>query len=167
MSNCLFCKIIAGEIPSYRVYEDRDFLAFLDINPLNLGHTLVVPKKHYPWVIDVPNFGQYWEIAGGIAKRLKESLKADSLNFVTLGYEIPHAHIHVIPRFKNDALGMTIDWTKRKKLTSEELQKIATQLRGGGVSDAHISQGQAGRIGRSSDQKIQEKSFTGRHSGDD
>ena len=62
MENCIFCKIVSGEIPSYKVYEDNEFMAFLDVRPLNLGHTLVIPKKHYRWVWDVPNIGEYYEV---------------------------------------------------------------------------------------------------------
>lgn len=131
MTDCIFCKIIKGEIPSYKVYEDENFLAFLDINPLNPGHTLVIPKKHYRWVLDVPQFGKYWEFAGKIAKKLQQNLKTDSINFVTLGYEVPHAHVHVIPRFKNDDLGGTIDWSKHKKLSPTDMNKIMEEVRGG------------------------------------
>lgn len=124
MPDCIFCQIIAGKIPCYKIYEDTDFLAFLDINPLNPGHTLLVPKKHYRWVLDVPKFGQYWEIAGSLAKKIKQNLKADSVNFAALGYEITHAHIHIIPRFNGDDLGTTVDWRKKKKLNQKEMEKI-------------------------------------------
>jgi len=129
--DCIFCKIISGDIPSYKVYEDKDFLAFLDINPLNPGHTLVIPKKHYRWVLDVAQFKNYWQAAGLVAQKLKQNLKAESINFVTLGYEVEHAHIHVIPRFKNDDLGSTIDWSKHKKISADKMEKIMKEVRGG------------------------------------
>lgn len=131
MENCLFCEIIKGRLPAYKFWEDEEFLAFLDINPLNPGHTLVIPKKHYRWVLEVKEFADYWETAGKIAKKLKQTLSADSINFVTLGYEMEHAHIHVIPRFDNDDLGSNLDWTKTKKLSDKELQILVQNLRGG------------------------------------
>ncbi|MEI7463544.1 MAG: HIT domain-containing protein, partial [Candidatus Taylorbacteria bacterium] len=62
MPSCIFCKIINKEIPANIIYEDADFLAFLDIRPLSPGHMLVIPKKHYRWVWDVPNVGEYFEV---------------------------------------------------------------------------------------------------------
>jgi len=60
--NCIFCKIVKGEIPAYKIYEDENFLAFLDINPQSPGHTQVIPKRHYRWVWDIPNVGAYFEV---------------------------------------------------------------------------------------------------------
>ena len=71
--NCIFCKIIKGDIPSHKVYEDENYFAFLDIRPLNPGHTLVIPKKHYRWVWDVENIGEYYEITSKIANAIKKS----------------------------------------------------------------------------------------------
>ena len=129
MSNCIFCQIIAGKIPCYKIYEDNDFVAFLDANPLNPGHTLVMPKKHYRWVLDVPAFTLYWETAGKIAKKIKQSLKADSINFITLGYEINHAHIHIIPRFVGDDLGMTVNWSKKKQLSKAVMERLNNKIK--------------------------------------
>lgn len=127
--NCIFCKIVAGEIPSYKVYEDEDFFAFLDIGPLNSGHTLVVPKKHFNWVHEVEPFGQYWEIAQRVAKAAVRALGADHVNFITLGYEVPHAHIHVIPRFPDDKLGAHVDWSKRRTIPKGKMQEIAAKMK--------------------------------------
>ncbi len=102
MTDCIFCKIIAKEIPCYKIYEDDKFLGFLDINPLNPGNSLLIPKKHYRWVIDVPEFGQYWEVAKKIAIASQAGLSAMSVSFLTLGFEVPHAHIRIIPRFSED-----------------------------------------------------------------
>lgn len=144
MQNCIFCQIVKGQIPCYKVYEDKDFLGFLDINPLNKGHSLIAPKKHFRWVLDVCDFGKYWEIAGRVAKAMIKALSAESINFVTLGYEIPHAHIHVIPRFKDDDLGGFIDWSKRKKFSEKKMKEIAEKIKyqlsedkEGGVFDAN------------------------------
>ena len=82
MRECIFCKIVAGELPSYKVYEDANFLAFLDIYPRTKGHTLVIPKKHYQWVYDVPEFGKYWEIAKKIALTTQIVVRSHSINFL-------------------------------------------------------------------------------------
>src|SRR4051812_29351975 len=68
MHDCIFCKIVRGEIPSTKVYEDEDFLAFMDKNPRSPGHVQVIPKKHYRWVWDVPHIGKYFEVAQKIAR---------------------------------------------------------------------------------------------------
>jgi histidine triad (HIT) family protein len=97
MENCIFCKIVKGEIPAYKVYEDEKFLAFLDIRPLSPGHALVIPKTHYRFVWDVPNAGEYFEVAKKIALAQKKAFNVDSIIGKIVGEEIPHAHIWVIP----------------------------------------------------------------------
>ncbi|MCX6705850.1 MAG: HIT domain-containing protein, partial [Candidatus Woesebacteria bacterium] len=76
MDNCIFCKIVKGEIPCYKVYEDNNFLAFLDIKPLTRGNSLLISKKHYRWVYDVPDFGSYWEAAKKVALATIKALGA-------------------------------------------------------------------------------------------
>jgi histidine triad (HIT) family protein len=131
--DCVFCKIIKGEIPSYKVYEDDKFLAFLDIKPLNRGHALVIPKKHTRWVYQVKDFSKYWEIVRDITNSIIVGLGADHVNYVTLGYAIHHAHIHIVPRYKGDGLGEFIDWSKDKQFTKEEMEKIAAKIKKAGV----------------------------------
>ncbi len=97
MENCLFCKIVAGEIPAHKVYEDKHFLAFLDINPQAVGHVQVIPKTHYRWVWDVPNVGEYFEIVRKIARAQKKAFGTDFVLSKIVGEEIPHAHIWVYP----------------------------------------------------------------------
>lgn len=91
--NCIFCKIVAGSIPSHKVYEDNNFLAFLDIHPLAPGHIQVIPKKHYRFVWDVENAGEYFEITKKLALALKKGLGADIVRSQIYGEEVPHAHI--------------------------------------------------------------------------
>lgn len=98
---CIFCRIVHGELPCYSIYEDYLFLAFLDIHPRVRGHSLLIPKKHYQWVYDVPAFGQYWKVALTITKALQKALKPTFVTYVTHGLEVPHAHIHILPR-KNE-----------------------------------------------------------------
>ena len=100
MENCIFCKIVKGEIPSYKVYEDENFLAFLSIAPESPGHTLVIPKTHYRWVWDVPNAGEYFEITQKIALAQKKAFDTDFVLSKIVGEEVEHAHIWVFPNNK-------------------------------------------------------------------
>lgn len=97
MENCIFCKIVKGEIPSYRVYEDDKFLAFLDINPQSPGHVQVIPKEHHRWVWDIPNVGEYFEVARKIALAQRKAFDTDWILSKIVGDEIEHAHIWVFP----------------------------------------------------------------------
>lgn len=96
-NDCIFCKIVKGEIPSTKVYEDDNFLAFLDIRPVSPGHTLVIPKKHYRWVWDVPDAGAYFETARKIALALQKAFGKDAVLSKIIGDEVHHAHIWVYP----------------------------------------------------------------------
>jgi len=126
--NCIFCKIVKNEIPSYKVYEDDLFLAFLDIKPLNPGNSLLIPKDHYRWVYEVPNFGAYWQVAHKIALATIKSLNADSISFLTLGHDVPHAHIRIVPRFQNDSHAESIDFKATQKIDSDQMTKIAKKI---------------------------------------
>ena len=95
--SCIFCKIVKGEIPSYKVYEDENFLAFLDINPQSPGHTQVITKKHCRWVWDVPNAGEYFEVVKKIAKAQQKAFETDFILSKIIGDEVAHAHIWVYP----------------------------------------------------------------------
>ena len=128
MSDCIFCKIVAGELPCYKVYEDNNFLAFLDINPLNPGNSLLIPKQHFRWVTDLPNFGQYFEIAQKIALATQPIVKADYTTFVTFGTDVAHAHIRIVPRFHNDHHHEGIDTKNIIKLPPEKMTKISHDI---------------------------------------
>lgn len=129
MEKCIFCEIAAKRIPSAILYEDDDFIAFLDINPLNAGHTLVVPKEHARWVYDVEKFGDFWEVAKSVALAAIEALEANTVHYITLGHEVPHAHIHCIPRFENDGHGKQPLFGNVKKIPKEEMVQIAEKLK--------------------------------------
>lgn len=110
MENCVFCKIVAGEIPSTKVYEDDDFVAFMDIVPRAPGHVQVIPKQHYRWVWDVPHIGKYFELAQKIANAQKKAFDVDKIYGSIAGDEVPHAHVwlyppHETPGDKNDFAG--------------------------------------------------------------
>lgn len=95
----IFSKIIAGEIPSYKIAEDDRFYAFLDINPVNWGHTLVVPKQETDYIFDLDDeqLGAMTVFAKRVAKAIKETLPCRKVGMAVLGLEVPHAHIHLIP----------------------------------------------------------------------
>ena len=95
--NCIFCKIVAGEIPSRKIYEDNSFLAFIDINPRSPGHSLVIPKDHYRWVWDVPDAGAYFEVSKKIALAQQKAFGTEEIWVRITGEEVPHAHIWVLP----------------------------------------------------------------------
>ena len=129
MPDCIFCKIINGKIPCDKVYENLDILAFLDINPVNKGHLLIIPKKHYQWMYDVPDevLSKVFVKSKYLMKSLKESMKADYVALSVVGVDIPHFHVHLVPRYKND--GMKDFWPTRKyennegKETAEKIKK--------------------------------------------
>jgi histidine triad (HIT) family protein len=100
--DCIFCKIIKKEIPARIVYEDDNFIAFLDIKPMAPGQTQVIPKKHYRWVWEVPNAGEYFEVVKKIALAQKKAFNADIVRSQIYGEEIAHAHIWVWPETVGD-----------------------------------------------------------------
>src|SRR5690606_32699340 len=97
MNDCIFCKIVSNQIPAYKIYEDDQFLAFLDIFPITPGHTLVIPKQHYRWVWDIQPIGPYFECIAKLANHYRDILHTDFLPSMILGEEVPHAHCHLIP----------------------------------------------------------------------
>ena len=127
--DCIFCKIVKGEVPSYKVYEDENFFAFLDINPRNPGHTLVIPKKHYRWVWDVDDSCGYFETVKIVANALKKAMNTKYVVSGIAGKEVPHAHIHLIPRMKGDGHGEFIDQNKFVKIPKEEMERIAAKIK--------------------------------------
>ena len=111
--NCIFCKIIIGEIPSYKIYEDNDILAFLDINPVQPGHTLIIPKKHTLDVTTIDNdlLMKIFDKAKDIAQILNDKMNADGFTLVQnngIAQEVKHFHLHVIPKY-NKKVTMTIE----------------------------------------------------------
>lgn len=111
MSECLFCKIVAGEIPSHKIYEDENHLAFLDIFPASLGHTLVIPKEHHVDIhsISAEQYGALASRAKEVADLLMKKLGSEGTTIMQMnrsaGWQtVFHAHMHVIPRWESDAL---------------------------------------------------------------
>lgn len=123
MSNCIFCKIIAGELPSSKVYEDKDVLAFLDIKPINPGHTLVIPKSHFESIHDTPDeiIAKISIVAKKIAGSIQRNLGAEGVNIgmnngKAAGQIVFHAHVHVMPRYSKDSFKL---WTGKDYKTGE------------------------------------------------
>ncbi|MFA5024911.1 MAG: HIT domain-containing protein [Candidatus Shapirobacteria bacterium] len=130
MEDCIFCKIANGQIPCHKVYEDENFLAFLDIKPFAKGHTLVIPKSHYRWVYDVSNFAEYWQVVQKIALNIKKSsLQPEYISFLTMGNEVPHAHVHIIPRSTSDDITPIFHSLPSLNLSNEELVDILDKIK--------------------------------------
>lgn len=125
MDDCIFCKIIRGELPAYKVYEDDKFLGFLDIYPRAKGHTLLIPKKHYHFVYDVPEFDKYWLAALKVTHAMQKAFKPLFVTYLTHGLEVPHAHIHIVPRAANDIAF----FPEIKKISKEEMTQTAEKLK--------------------------------------
>ena len=127
---CIFCEIVKGNIPSAKVYEDEDFLAFLDISQTTKGHTLVVPKKHYDNILEMPEeeYAGLMKTAQKLAVQLKDRLHATGLNLLvntgeSAGQSVRHAHVHLIPRYdENDTIEVVFH--ENKLDLSEVLKEI-------------------------------------------
>lgn len=128
MMTCIFCQIVKGKALAYKVYEDSEFLAFLDNRPLTRGNTLVITKKHYRWVDEVPNFGAYFEVAKRIGLAAKKGLGADWVSYITLGLGVAHAHIRVVPRYPDDLQKEIPDLKRIESLSHKQMQAIAESL---------------------------------------
>lgn len=132
MQRSIFMDIIDGKIPSYTVYEDDNFFAFLDIYPRAKGHTLVIPKQQYRWVYDVPNFGEYWEVVKKITDAMQVELKPEWVSYLTMGLEVPHAHIHILPRYTPETeTGIAPYPNDVLTFSKEEFEEIAETIRKG------------------------------------
>jgi len=136
--DCLFCRIVNGEIPAKKVYEDGISLAFLDINPRNPGHTLVIPKRHYETIFDIPDGegGKFFASMKKVAAKVKNSTKAHGLsvcqnNGSAAGQVVGHLHFHLIPRFMNEGPAALEALLPVKKMDEKSLDKIAAVIKGG------------------------------------
>lgn len=116
----IFSRIIAGEIPCYKVAEDYRFFAFLDINPVNWGHTLIVPKEEVDYIFDIDDerLAEMMVFAKKVAKGIKAALPCRKVGVTVLGLEVPHAHIHLVP-LKNEG-----DMNFSKKISDPDPEKM-------------------------------------------
>lgn len=126
MTECVFCKIIGGEIPATKIWEDEKYFVFLDVNPINPGHTLLLPKKHTDYIFDLSD-KEYSELllkAKEIAELLKRKLKPKRIGMAVEGFGVPHVHIHLVPLNRGNELNPE----RARPTTKEELEKIRRKI---------------------------------------
>ncbi|MBR6944435.1 MAG: HIT family protein [Prevotella sp.] len=123
----IFSKIAAGEIPSYKCAEDVQFYAFLDINPIQKGHTLVIPRREVDYVFDMEDgeIGEYMIFAKKVAVAIKRAFPCRKVGMAVLGLEVPHAHIHLVPMQSEKDMNFS---NPKLKLTEEEFREIAQKI---------------------------------------
>ncbi len=124
----VFSKIIKGEIPSHKIAENDDFLAFLDINPLAKGHTLVIPKKEVDYIFDLDGstYQNLWSFAKDVAKKIEKVIPCERIGTAVIGLEVPHAHIHLIPINSVSDINFS---REKLSLSQEELAEIAAKIK--------------------------------------
>lgn len=124
----IFTKIVNGEIPCYKIVEDERCFAFLDINPLQKGHTLVIPKKEVDYIFDLEDedLVAMQLFAKKVAKAIRKTFSCKKVAQVVLGMEVPHAHIHLIPMNNEKEVNF---FGEKKSLTKEEFEQIAEKIR--------------------------------------
>jgi histidine triad (HIT) family protein len=129
--NCVFCDIIRGTNPHEIVYEDSEYLGFLDRYPLNPGHTQVIPKRHSRWVWDMEpsDLGVLFMRAQRIAKALQVVFETEWIIADTGGISVPHAHVHLVPRFEDDGHGELPDPKILREIPDQEMEDIANRIR--------------------------------------
>ena len=123
----VFSKIVRNEIPSFKIHENDNFLAFLDINPLKRGHTLVIPKKEVDYIFDIETqeYLQLWEFTQVISKAMKKVISCKRISIVVIGLDVPHAHIHLIPIDNVSEINFN---SPKIPLSNEEMNKMANQI---------------------------------------
>ena len=123
----IFTRIVNGEIPSYKVAENENYYAFLDINPLAKGHTLVIPKIEEDYIFNLPAdvYAGLWEFANKVAKAIDKAVPCKRVGVAVLGMEVPHAHIHLVPLNSESDLQFS---NQKLSLTKEEFEQIASNI---------------------------------------
>ncbi|MRM96811.1 HIT family protein [Riemerella anatipestifer] len=123
----IFTKIINGEIPAYKIAEDENHLAFLDVMPLAEGHTLVIPKKEVDLIfdLDTEEFKNLWAFAQQVAKKIKKNIPCERVSIAVIGLEVPHAHIHLVPINKIEDLNFK---KERVKFSAEDFKEIQQKI---------------------------------------
>lgn len=132
MSDCVFCKIISGEIPSYKIYEDDKYLAFLDISQVNDGHTLLIPKNHVRWVWDIEEIGEFYELAQKIALKMREVTGNEFVYSQTVGEMVEHAHLHLVPNTEGGLREVLDKWgeaLKKRKVESDKMKELVNKFK--------------------------------------
>jgi histidine triad (HIT) family protein len=131
MSDCIFCKIIKGEIPGHILYEDEKVLVMLDAFPIAKGHILIIPKEHYVNIFDIPAdlLGHIGKISKAVAINLKDKLGADGINIVNANEKaaqqsVFHYHMHLVPRWEKDGLDLWFHGKEETKIDPKEVYEI-------------------------------------------
>lgn len=129
----IFTKIINGEIPSYKIAEDENYIAFLDMMPLAKGHTLVIPKKETDLIFDLEqeDFKNLWSFAQIIAKKIKFAIPCKRVGVAVIGLEVPHAHIHLVPL---QSMGDLNFGKERQKFSAEEYTAIQEAIKNASIN---------------------------------
>jgi histidine triad (HIT) family protein len=130
MDNCIFCKIAKEEIPSKKIYEDKDFFSFLDIQPVSDGHLLIIPKTHMVWMQDAPDeiISNIFKLSKKIMLAVKKGLNCDYVQVSVVGKDVPHFHVHLIPRYFNDGLPQFPNLKYEEEKSQEIAKKITSAL---------------------------------------
>jgi histidine triad (HIT) family protein len=130
--SCIFCKIVAKQAPASVIYEDKAVLVFLDIRPLNLGHTLVIPKEHFVDIFDIPKtlLSQVYIAAQHVSPAIKKATNADGISIIqqngaAAGQDIFHLHVHVVPRFERQKLPR---FSELKEVERPKLDEVAEKI---------------------------------------
>ena len=131
--SCVFCRIVKGDLPCSKVYEDDDVLAFLDINPISFGHTLVIPKGHYATLLDVPDSlgSKMVPLLARLGRAVMKAVNADGFNclqnnFAASGQIVFHSHWHIIPRLEDDGLKQ---WPHNANIDAAAMNAVAESIR--------------------------------------
>jgi len=132
MDDCIFCKIIDGEIPSHKVYEDENVLAFLDVNPVSKGHTLIIPKEHVENIHEAENMSFMWDAITQVSNAVKEVFDPEGVqiaqnNGEAAGQEVFHMHFHITPVYEDTVLNLEYDRTELENGESIS-EKISNEL---------------------------------------
>lgn len=129
--DCIFCKILKGDIPSYKVYEDDSFIGILDINPSAKGHVIIIPKNHAANIFELPekDAKEIFVVAKKIAEAIKKAYQPDGINILqnngeAAGQTVFHLHVHVIPRYKDDTI--KIEWEPKEM---KDLEKVLEEIK--------------------------------------
>lgn len=129
--DCIFCKIIEGEIPVHKVFEDDEVIAFLDINPVREGHILVIPKKHEPdfYNLDVPIYRAVMRTVKKLSLKVKAELNPPKVGMMALGWDIPHAHIHIVPMLESSDIATRISGLDAPEPNHKDLAELANKIK--------------------------------------
>lgn len=126
MNACIFCQIVSRQVPAFIVYEDEDYLAFLDKYPQTRGHLQLIPKTHVRWVYDIANIGEFFTVAGRIIHAIIPVLGASHVTIGTFGREIDHAHLWIVPQYRFDR---RMKEGTGEQINKQSLQEVAVMVR--------------------------------------